>query len=69
MSLTLRDIAIKIARGELPPLAAGELAGERLKVCRECEQFQKLSRQCRLCGCFLDLKAKLLEAACPAGKW
>ena len=65
----LRDIAIKLMRGELPALSDGELAGERLKVCAECPQFAKLARQCRLCGCFVDLKVKLLEATCPAGLW
>jgi uncharacterized paraquat-inducible protein A len=66
---TLRDIAIGIIHGRFPPLAEGQLAGERMKVCQECPQFQRLANQCRRCGCFLDLKTKLLEATCPDGKW
>jgi uncharacterized iron-regulated protein len=69
MSLTLREIAVKLMKGELPALSDGELAGERMKVCLECPQFQRLSRQCAACGCFLDLKTKLLEASCPLHKW
>ena len=69
MSLTLKDIAVKILHGELPALAADDLAVERMKLCTLCDQYAKLSRQCKLCGCFLDLKTKLLEADCPAEKW
>jgi len=69
MPLKLRDIALGILKGELPPLAEGVLAEERLKVCSECPHLKKLARQCDLCGCFLDLKTKLLEASCPINKW
>ena len=69
MSLTLKDIAVKILHGELPQLAEGELAAERMKVCKGCVQFTKISHQCKLCGCFLDLKTKLLEASCPIDNW
>ena len=69
MSLTLKDIARQLLRGELPPMADGELATERLKVCHDCPQYRKMTHQCDLCGCFLDLKTKLLEASCPADKW
>jgi hypothetical protein len=67
--MNLKDIAIGILRGELPALSDGELAAERLKVCAECSHFRKMARQCDLCGCFMDLKTKMLEATCPAGKW
>jgi hypothetical protein len=65
----LREIAIKLMRGELPPLSDGELEAERLKVCDGCEHFRALAQQCKLCGCFMTLKVKLLESACPANKW
>ena len=64
----LRDIAVGIIQGKLPAFSNDELARERLKVCAECPHFT-LTRQCRLCYCFMDLKTKLLEAQCPAGKW
>ena len=67
--MNLKDIAIGILHGELPPLSDGELAAERLKVCVECSHFRKTARQCDLCSCFMDLKTKMLEATCPAGKW
>ena len=69
MSLTLKDIAKKLLKGELPMLAEAELAEERLKMCYACPSFRPVARQCDLCCCFLDLKTKLLEAECPMGKW
>jgi len=69
MSLTLRDIAIKLLHGELPPISSTELSAERLKMCNECEHFKRMIRQCDICGCMLDLKTKLLEAECPIGQW
>lgn len=69
MSLTLKDIAVKLLKGELPPMAEGELATIRLRECEQCVHFKKFIRQCELCGCWLDLKTKLLEASCPIGKW
>jgi hypothetical protein len=69
VSLTLKDIAVKLLRGELPPLAEGELANERIKMCQPCAHYKKLAHQCDMCGCFLDLKVKLLEASCPLNKW
>lgn len=69
MSLSLKDIAVKLLKGELPQMAEGELATIRLRECESCQHFKKMARQCDLCGCFLDLKTKLLEASCPIDKW
>lgn len=67
--MNLKDIAVKLMKGELPPMSDGELSAERIKMCVQCEHFKKLARQCDLCGCFIDLKAKLLEAHCPINLW
>jgi len=66
---TLQAIAFKLLKGELPAIAAQDLARERLKACAECAQFKKLARQCDLCGCFMDVKAYLLNSSCPLEKW
>jgi hypothetical protein len=42
---------------------------ERMAICRGCEHFINLTSQCKLCGCFMNLKTKLTNASCPAGKW
>jgi len=65
----LKQIATDLLKGKLPIAASADLEKERLKVCEGCPEFAKLARQCRMCGCFMDMKVKLLEAECPAGKW
>lgn len=64
----LKDIARDVLAGKLQ-LSSKELAEERMKVCRGCPAFKKLTRQCSLCGCQLDLKVKVLRAECPIGMW
>jgi len=67
--MNLRTVAIKLMKGELPAFSDNTLAQERLKVCESCDDFAHISRQCKLCWCFMDLKTRLLEAECPAQKW
>lgn len=66
---SLKKIATDLLKGKLPSSASAELARERLKVCEQCEYFARLTRQCRLCSCFMDAKTKILEAECPMQKW
>jgi hypothetical protein len=42
---------------------------KRLDVCYICPQFIKATKQCKKCGCFMSLKAKLENATCPLNKW
>ena len=67
-SYTLRQIAKDLIQGKLQ-LSEAELAHERIKVCESCPEFKKLARQCKLCGCFCDMKVKVLNASCPIEKW
>ena len=64
----LREIAIQVINRAIP-LTEAELGVERLKLCEECEDFARASRQCRLCWCFMDIKVKIASAECPAKKW
>jgi hypothetical protein len=48
-------------------LADASVANDRLKICEGCEFFR--DRRCLKCGCFMDRKAHLKLASCPAGKW
>jgi len=69
LTYNLKKIATDLLKGKLPASAAPDLAKSRLSMCEACPSFTKLSRQCSLCGCYMDIKVKLLEAECPAGKW
>jgi hypothetical protein len=46
-----------------------DIKNERLAICDTCEFFKHSTRQCRKCGCFMDLKSRLDKANCPMKKW
>ena len=45
----------------------------RLQVCRSCEHAAAIpivgGHRCRLCGCVVELKAKLQNEVCPDATW
>jgi hypothetical protein len=43
-------------------------ARARFDICKQCP-FLKDSKQCRKCGCFMNIKVKVKGASCPIGKW
>lgn len=45
------------------------IAHSRYSICQGCEHFINLTKQCKKCGCFMNLKTKLAGAECPVGKW
>ena len=49
--------------------ASGDIAMERLTICKACPELIKLTLQCKQCGCFMKAKTTLEEAKCPIGKW
>ncbi len=49
--------------------ASEELANHRYSLCQGCPFFIDLTKQCKECGCFMTVKTKLLNAACPQNKW
>lgn len=50
-------------------LATEELSKERYSICQSCENFFNLTKQCKKCGCFMNVKTTLEAAKCPIGKW
>lgn len=62
----LMEFSRMVVCGEFP---LGELTAERLKVCGTCPHFKKMTRQCGECHCFMDLKTRIADAACPKGYW
>jgi hypothetical protein len=46
-----------------------EVYEKRMDLCKSCEFLFKPTTQCKKCGCFMNLKAKLPHAKCPIGKW
>lgn len=46
-----------------------DVANERYAICQECPLFNKTTKTCTECGCFMAAKTKLLHAVCPVDKW
>jgi hypothetical protein len=42
---------------------------DRMAICEGCDKLDKHSYQCRKCGCFMKIKAKMPGKSCPLGKW
>lgn len=51
------------------PKSSTELSESRYAICTNCEKFLSVTKQCKECGCFMQLKTKLEHAICPIGKW
>lgn len=46
-----------------------EMSKMRMEICEACPKLIKLTKQCKECGCFMNLKTKLTAATCPLSKW
>jgi tetratricopeptide (TPR) repeat protein len=47
--------------------ATPETTQKRLQTCAGCEHHTGM--RCKICGCFTDVKARMLHENCPIGKW
>lgn len=46
-----------------------EKYSSRMSICESCPKFIKATKQCKECGCFMNVKSRLEHAECPLGKW
>ena len=44
-----------------------DLSRWRTNICKECENKENVI--CKLCGCILAAKTRVLEEKCPIDKW
>lgn len=42
---------------------------ERYNICKQCPRLNKITKQCKECGCFMPEKTKLPNAFCDIHKW
>jgi hypothetical protein len=47
--------------------ASPDSVQKRLRTCASCEHHTGV--RCKICGCFTNIKARLLQEECPIGKW
>lgn len=41
----------------------------RFNLCMNCPELIKFTKQCKRCGCFMEVKSKIEASKCPLGKW
>ena len=46
-----------------------EIYEERIAICKDCVYYFSPTGNCKRCGCFMSLKARLTPASCPQSFW
>jgi hypothetical protein len=46
-----------------------EIENKRYSICKACPELINITKQCKKCGCFMNMKTKLEASKCPLGKW
>ena len=46
-----------------------EIYQDRIAICKECIYYAKIFGQCKVCKCFMKVKARLAPLACPQKYW
>ncbi len=62
---TLLDAASDTLHGEF---ASEEVRQKRIEICKGCE-YLAMGSNCKLCGCFVHVKARFKNASCDINKW
>lgn len=44
-------------------------AGDRIKICHQCENYDEEKFTCKTCGCYIYSKVIFKPINCPVGKW
>lgn len=42
---------------------------KREEICNDCSQFNRDSKRCHLCGCYMEVKWKFKKSECPINMW
>jgi len=62
---TLLNAARDTLKGDF---ATDAVRRERLEVCKSCD-YLALGSTCKLCGCFVHIKAGYTNASCDINRW
>jgi hypothetical protein len=44
-------------------------ADQRFEVCLGCDQLNSVTKQCKICLCYMPIKTTLALSECPIHKW
>ena len=68
LAKSVGNIAKSTLSGE-KVVASGDLALERMNICKACPWFVSKGKRCSKCGCVVPLKTYFAEEKCPVGRW
>jgi len=46
-----------------------KMAAERITICFNCDDLNKQTNKCKICGCFVPAKTRSKSSTCPSDKW
>lgn len=46
-----------------------EVYNKRISICKDCKFYSNILGNCKICGCFMKLKARISSMSCPKGYW
>ena len=46
-----------------------EIYEDRISICKECVYYSKTLGQCKVCLCFMKIKARIAPMSCPEKYW
>jgi hypothetical protein len=50
-------------------LVSEQKVENRKQTCHDCSQFNRDSKRCYLCGCYMEVKWKFKSSECPMSLW
>ena len=50
-------------------IASNSVYKERITICKNCEHYFKPTMQCKICKCFMFMKARVSNTNYPISKW
>lgn len=63
-----KSVGQNVAEGE-GIFVSEEKVTTRETICNDCSQFNRESKKCYLCGCYMKVKWKFKSAECPMSLW
>jgi len=64
----LKDVGQGVKEGN-SLLVSEEKRQLREDLCNECSQFNKVTKRCKQCGCFMEMKWRFTKSECPIMLW
>tara|TARA_R100001594_G_scaffold148874_2_gene205166 strand:+ start:207 stop:464 length:258 start_codon:yes stop_codon:yes gene_type:complete len=65
---SLANSLLRYAREGFPNVSQ-DIYEQRMLTCNSCDDLDKKMSTCKLCGCYVEYKARMETESCPKNKW